>query len=183
MLKKRFLPWLLIPVGMAAAGFAQADDGIIHFTGTVSATACSVSSVAGSGTTAGTVDFGQISSNTLKTAGSSTAATPFTIELTDCAVTAAPTITFKGAAVTNETYSNLFASKVAGVGIRLEDAGQTGTYYVPGVSADNTGFAGLKENVSSATGRFNAYLVSYNSGTPAGNIDTDVTFVIDYSNS
>lgn len=183
MLRKKLLALVLIPVGLGSMTLAHADDGTIHFTGTISAAACTVSSVAGSGTTTGTVGFGQLSSATLSAAGSSTGARPFAIELSDCAVTAAPEIAFKGTAVSTANYTHLFASQVPGIGIQLEDAAKTGTYYSPGVKAANTGFSELAEDVSSATGRFNAYLVSYNSGTPTGDIDTDVTFVIDYTNS
>ncbi|RRZ96977.1 fimbrial protein [Erwinia sp. 198] len=183
MLRKKLLALILIPVGLGSVTLARADDGTINFIGTISAAACTVSSVAGSGATIGTVDFGQLSSATLKTAGSSTGAKPFTIELSDCAVTAAPDITFKGTAVSTENYTHLFTSQVPGIGIQLEDAGKTGTYYLPGVKTANTGFNELAEDVSSATGRFNAYLVAYSSGTPTGDIDTDVTFVIDYTNS
>jgi|GEM_PF-2554636 len=188
MLKKNLLALTLISAGIGGMGLAQADDGVIHFTGTISAAACSVSSVAGSGTTYGTVDLGHVSSKTLNAAGKSSAATPFAIELTDCAVSAAPGITFKGAPITTANYTSLFASSVAGVGIRLEDAGKTGTFYSPNVSGANSGLDALGADVNGASGRFNAYLVAYTTPTeggaaPTGDIDTDITFVIDYSNS
>lgn len=183
MSKRKILTLLFISAGVAGASLAQADDGVVQFTGTISAAACTVSSVAGSGTTTGTVNFGQVSSASLSTAGSSTVARAFSIELTDCGVTDAPAITFNGTAVTTPNYTNLFSSQINGVGIRLEDAGQTGTYYSPGVAAANTGFSGLSEGVSSATGRFNAYLVSYNGDIPTGNIDTNITFIMDYTNA
>lgn len=171
---------MLIPVGLGSMTLAHADDGTIRFTGTISAAACTVSSVAGSGTTIGTVDFGQLSSATFKSVGSSSSAKPFTIELSDCAGTAAPGITFKGTAVSTANYTRLFTSRVPGIGIQLEDADKAGTYYSPGVKTANTGLA--KEG-SSATGRFNAYLVAYDTTSHVGDIGTDVTFVIDYSNS
>jgi len=184
MLKKTILALGFIAAGIGSSGLAQAaDDGTIHFTGTILASACSVSSVAGSGTTAGTVAFGQVSSAALAGAGDATAAVPFSIELTHCAVDAAPDITFKGPAVTTTGYTSLFTSQVPGVGIRLEDAGNIGSFYTPGVAAANSGFSGLKEGVASATGRFNAYLVAYNQGNYTGSINTDVTFVLDYSES
>ncbi|WP_342754213.1 fimbrial protein [Pantoea sp. MBD-2R] len=179
--------WVLA-MAFTAAGIsltAQAvDDGTVRFTGTISASACSVSSVAGSGATTGTVGFGSVSSANLSTLGATTLARPFTIELNHCATGSAPAITFNGTAVTEANYTSLFATPVPGVGIRLEDAGRIGTFYNPGVSLSNTGLDAISsESVTSGTGRFNAYLVAYTAGTPVGAIDTDVTFVIDYAES
>lgn len=125
-----------------------------------------------------------VSSSTLATSGASTVSTPFSIELTDCGVAAAPQITFIGTPVTTAGYTELFATEVEGVGIRIEDAGSTGTYYSSGISAANAGFSTLvSENVASATGNFNAYLVSHSADAKEGSIDTNVTFTIDYSDS
>lgn len=161
---------------------ASAADGVINFTGTISAAACSVNNTAGSASTSGTVDFGVVSATTLAGTGDSTVSTPFSIELTDCAVSAAPQITFNGTPVTTSGYTELFTTDVSGVGIRIEDAGLTGTYYSDGVSASNAGFATLvSEDIPSATGNFKAYLVSYDATPKEGTIDTSVTFTIDYS--
>ena len=114
--------------------------------------------------------------------GDSTVSIPFSIELTDCAVSAAPQITFNGTPVTTSGFTELFTTDVSGVGIRIEDAGSTGTYYSNGVSVSNAGFETLvSETIPSATGNFNAYLVSYDSTTKEGAVDTSVTFIIDYS--
>lgn len=162
----------------------SAADGTIHFTGTISSAACSVKNTAGSASTTGTVDFGVVSSSTLTTVGAATVSTPFSIELADCGMAAAPQITFTGTPVTTAGYTELFATDVKGVGIRIEDAGNTGTYYSSGISADNAGFAVLaSKDVTSASGNFNAYLVSHSAGAKEGVIDTSVTFTIDYSNS
>lgn len=161
---------------------ASAAEGVINFTGSISAAACSVNNVAGSASTSGTVDFGTVSANTLAGTGDSTVSTPFSIELTDCAVSAAPQITFNGTPVATAGYTELFTTDVSGVGIRIEDAGRTGTYYSSGVSASNAGFDALvSEAVPSATGNFNAYLVSYDATTKEGSVDTSVIFTIDYS--
>lgn len=161
---------------------AHAVDGTINFTGTISGASCTVNNIAGSASTSGTVDFGVVSASTLAGTGSSTVSTPFSIELTDCAVPEAPQITFTGTPVTTSGYTELFATDVSGVGIRIEDAGNTATRYSSGVSAANTGFNALvSESVASATGNFNAYLVSYNEAAKEGSVDTSVTFEIDYS--
>ncbi len=163
---------------------AHATDGMINFTGTISSAACTVSQVAGSSSTTGTVDFGVVSAKTVTTAGGATTAVPFSIVLSDCAVASPPTITFTGTPVTTANYTNLFASSVTGVGIRLEDAGNTGTYYTSGTAAANTGLSKLiSSSVTTATGNFNAYLVAYTTGNHTGNISTPVTFVINYGNS
>lgn len=161
---------------------ASAVDGTINFTGTVSAASCSVNNTAGSASTSGTVDFGVVSGTTLAGAGDATVSTPFSIELTNCAVSSAPQITFNGTPVTTGGYTELFTTDVPGVGVRIEDAGRTGTYYSSGVSASNAGFGSLvSEDIASATGNFNAYLVSYSTAQKEGTVDTSVTFTIDYS--
>ncbi|HAV1570370.1 TPA: hypothetical protein JG870_004535 [Enterobacter hormaechei subsp. steigerwaltii] len=171
---------LLAAAGLSSA--ANSADGTINFIGSISTSACSVITTASSLSTAGTVDFGQVSNVTLATAGASTVSTPFSIELTDCAVDSAPKITFTGTSLGSSVRTDLFASGLSGVGIRIEDAGVSGTYYSSGISTSNTGLSLLGENVSSATGKFNAYLVSDTDTVKAGgDIDVDVTFTIDYS--
>ncbi len=167
---------------IGAPTLSFATDGTINFTGVISAAACSVSSVAGTSLTAGTVDFGTVSSNTFGTAGSSTVGTPFTIELTDCAVSSAPSITFNGAAVTTAGYTELFSTDISGLGIRIGDAGNTATIYSPGISTANSGLNVLTSDVTQASANFIAWLVDYTgSNGYTGTIDTDVTFTIDYA--
>ncbi|MGU3525037.1 fimbrial protein [Enterobacteriaceae bacterium C23F] len=166
------------------SGYASAQDGIINFIGTVSASSCSVNSVAGTSGTKGVVDFGTVSSSTFGTAGKSTTATPFNIELTDCAVTSSPTITFEGNAVSTAGYTELYQSGIDGLGIRIEDAGNSGLYYTSGEASPNSGLMALTSAaVTSATAKFNAYLVDYSGGSYSGTVDSDVTFTINYSES
>lgn len=169
-------------LGISTVTFAT--DGTINFTGVISAASCSVSSVAGTSNTAGTVNFGTVSNTTFGTAGSRTVGTPFSIELTDCAVSSAPSITFNGDAVTAPGYTELFSSNISGLGIRIGDAGKTSTVYSPGVSTANTGLNGLAKDVTQASANFIAWLVDYTgSSIYTGTIDTDVTFTIDYANT
>lgn len=178
--------FLIAGVGLSCSSHAN-DDGTINFIGTISASACSVDSTAGTSGRAGTVDFGVVSSNTLATAGSSTTAVPFSISLVDCAVSSAPTITFNGESVSS-TGADLFATGVDGVGIRIEDAASSTTVYQPGIPTANSGLNVLNitddAQVSSATANFRAFLVRA-SGTASvtGDIDTDVTFTINYAES
>ncbi|EHN6806791.1 type 1 fimbrial protein [Salmonella enterica] len=167
------------------SSLALATDGTINFTGTISSAACTVSEIAGSSSTTGTVDFGTLSSSTFGTVGAHTVPTPFSIVLSDCAVSSAPTITFSGSPVTASGYTELFKSSISGLGIRLEDADNAGTYYTSGTAAANTGFNTLSSSSkTSATGNFNAYLVDYTgSAAYTGNINTSVTFVINYASS
>lgn len=185
MLKKNLLALSVAAASLGISGLAQAADGTINFTATISSSACSVNSVADASSTAGTVDFGTVSNTTFGTAGDSTVGTPFSIELTNCAVATAPTITFEGSAVATSGYTELFASGIDGLGIRIEDADSAGTYYTSGTAASNTGFNALTStDVTSAAGNFNAYLVDYTGSTAyTGNVDTDVTFTINYSDS
>lgn len=175
---------VLIAVSMGMSASALASDGTINFKGVISAAACTVSSIAGSSTASGTVNFGTISSNTFGTAGDATRGTPFSIELKDCAVASSPSITFNGAAVTTAGYTTLFSTDIDGLGIRIGDADNLATIYSPGVSSANTGFDSLTTGVTQAVANFKAWLVDYTgSATYAGTIDTDVTFTIDYANS
>ncbi|MFP1729554.1 fimbrial protein [Lonsdalea quercina] len=184
-MKKNLLTLSVLVASLGVTGLARATDGVINFTATISSSACSVNSVADASSTTGTVNFGTVSSSTFGTAGASTVGTPFSIELADCAVATAPTITFEGTSVSTSGYTELFASDISGLGIRIEDADNTGTYYTSGTPASNTGFNVLTSTeVTSATGNFNAYLVDYTGSTAySGSVDTDVTFTINYSDS
>ncbi|MBV4412790.1 type 1 fimbrial protein [Enterobacteriaceae bacterium YMB-R22] len=183
-LKKAFFFSGLVSA-LAFSNLASAQDGTINFIATISSSACSVNSVSGSASTRGVVDFGTVSSKTFGTAGKHTVSTPFTIALTDCAVSSAPTITFEGTPVSTTGYTELYESGIVGLGIRIEDAGAPGTYYTSGTAAANTGLNTLTStSVSSADAKFNAYLVDYKGATNyTGSIDTDVTFTINYVNS
>lgn len=175
----------IIAVLLAATGLlssANAADGTINFIGTISAAACSVNNTAGSSSTRGTVDFGQIGNVTLAAAGSSTVSTPFSIVLTECAVDAAPKITFSGTTLGSSARPEPFVSGLPGIGIHIEDAGATGTDYTTGISTSNTGIPLLGDGVPLATGNFNAYVVSDTATAKnGGDIDVDVTFTLDYS--
>ncbi|WP_160170865.1 fimbrial protein [Erwinia mallotivora] len=189
MLNKKILSPLILLAGTGFSCLSSAnDDGTIHFTGTISAAACSVDSVAGTSGHYGTVDFGVVSSKTLSAVNNATSPVPFAIALTDCAVSSAPTITFNGESVA-ATGGNLFATPVAGVGIRIEDAAAPTTIYRPGIAAANSGLNALNvaegsDPIPSATAAFRAYLVRASGTAPVtGSIDSDVTFTINYTES
>ena len=183
-LKKSYL-FSGIVSALAFSNLASAQDGTINFIATITSAACSVNSVSSSAATRGVVDFGTISAKTFGTAGKHTVSAPFTIALADCAVSSAPTITFEGTPVSTSGYTELYESGIAGLGIRIEDAGAPGTYYTSGTAAANTGLKTLTSTtVSSAAAKFNAYLVDYKGAANyTGSIDTDVTFTINYVNS
>lgn len=174
----------VIAVSLGLSSSALASDGTINFKGVISAAACTVSSIAGSSTASGTVNFGTVSSTSFGKAGSTTGGTPFSIELKDCAVASSPSITFNGAAVATTGYTSLFSTDIAGLGIRISDADNLSTVYAPGVSSENTGFNSLKTGVTQAVANFKAWLVDYTGSSDyTGTIDTNVTFVIDYANT
>lgn len=174
-----------IAIFMGISTTSLANDGTINFIGVISASACSVNSVAGASSSTGTVNFGTVSSKTFGAAGDSTLGTPFSIELKDCALSAAPSITMNGAAVTATGYTTLFSTNISGIGIRIADAADSSTVYAPGVSTANSGLNVLTStSVSQASANFTASLVDYTgSSSYAGALDTDVTFTIDYSDS
>lgn len=189
MLNKKILSSLILFAGTGFSCLSSAnDDGTINFTGTISAAACSVDSVAGTSGRHGTVSFGVVSSKTLSAVNNATSPVPFSIALTDCAVSSAPTITFNGESVT-ATEGNLFATPVAGVGIRIEDAAAPTTVYRPGIATTNSGLNALNvaegsDPIPSATAAFRAYLVRASGTAPVtGSIDSDVTFTINYTES
>lgn len=174
----------VLTAAVTLPNIASAKDGTINFIATISSAACSVNSVSGTTSTRGVVDFGTVSSTTFGSAGKHTVSTPFSIGLTDCAVSSAPTITFEGTPVATAGYTELYESGLTGLGIRIEDAGAPGTYYKSGTAAANTGLSALTStSVKSAEAKFNAYLVDYKGGSYTGTIDTDVTFTIDYVKS
>ena len=184
-MKLKTLAFAVATLSFAASiNTASAVDGTINFTGTITANGCTVNSIAGTGSTTGSVDFGQVNGTTLASAGDATVGTPFSIELTDCAGSSRANIAFNGDAVATDNFTNLFESGATdddgnstGVGIRIADA-STGSVYTPGTSAANAGFTDLSSG--SATGNFNAYLVAYETGDKSGDVDANVTFTIAY---
>lgn len=179
-LKKTTIIAALLALG--SAGSATATDGTIRFTGVISASSCTVSSIADSASTVGTVNFGTVNVTSFDVTGKSTISTPFEIALTDCALTEEPLITFNGPAATVPSFTHLFTTDIDGIGIRISDA-VTSLSYIPGVPAKNDNLRTLlSPGVTSAKARFNAYLVSYDNALPvAGGIDTNITFTITYA--
>ena len=79
-MKKNVLASLMAAASIFAINNAFAEDGTINFTGEIIDNACQLSS----GSDAQQVNLGKVSKTALPSAGSTTAATSFTIKLSDC---------------------------------------------------------------------------------------------------
>ncbi|MGL4352491.1 MAG: fimbrial protein [Aeromonas popoffii] len=183
MLKKISMALVAIGLGLGPAGMARAADGSITFKATISASTCTISSVASVGSLAADINLGSVSNTSLKTAAQTTLPFPFDIVLRDCAVATPPTITFTGAPVTTAGFVNAFSTAVDHVGIRIRDRDAPDTIYTPNVPTVNTGLSALTGlSITDATARFEAYLVAHKAptGDGVGSVDTTVTFSINY---
>ncbi|MGP2446641.1 fimbrial protein [Pantoea ananatis] len=105
------------------ANFATAYDGTINFTGSVTDTACTVDAASANQT----VNLGNISSSSFGSAGSTAAATRFTIDLTGCPAAAkSASVRFDGTvAKGNSSILSLSSGQTAtnlGVGIYQQDS-------------------------------------------------------------
>lgn len=170
-MKGKYLALRLCVIGgVLISSSVFASDGTINFTGTVTETACTVSS----STVA--VAFGTIASSSFSAAGDVAAPTQFAISLTDCpaSVTSA-TVKFDGTADT--TNSNLLAlgssSTAAGLGVAIYD--NTGTI-VPAATSSSAYTLATGSNSLD----FVARLMSTSATITAGTVATSTDFTIAY---
>lgn len=110
---------------LAASGFANAADGTLNFTGSVTDTACTVTPASATQTVA----LGQVNSKTLATAGASAGATTFSITVSSCPAAAVSAKVKFGGAV-NAANPALLAltpggGVATGVGIGLYESDNT----------------------------------------------------------
>lgn len=177
---KRKTPIIIALASTIFTGSVFAVGGSVNFTGTISATACTVNDVAGSGSEIGTIDFGTIYSNELLTVNARSTPEPFIIELSNCSSSEAPKITFSGDAVDGANMT--LASGVPGVGILIADGDDAFHPYPLNVSGENIGFTnGWQNGDNILRGNFSATVVSMTEGAKTGNIDATMTFTVDYS--
>lgn len=164
---------LFAGIGISASSFAA--DGTITFKGTITSAACTVTDPSSTGT-GGVVDFGTVSSDALKGAGTKAMPVGFNISLTNCPSTVSKaSVVFDG--VADSTNSKLLAldssSTAKGFGIALYD--------------QNDAQIGVKEKsnaYSISTGdnqlAFNARLMSTSTAVTAGNFTSSADFTVNY---
>jgi len=173
-LKKTLLSMALVS-GFAVSASSFTADGTITFKGTITSAACTVTDPSSSGT-GGTVDFGTVSSDALKGAGTKAMPVGFNISLTDCPSTVTKaSVVFDG--VADSTNSKLLAldksSTAKGFGIALYDKNeaQIGVKEKSEAYTINTGDNDLA---------FNARLMSTSAAVTAGNFTSSADFTVNY---
>jgi major type 1 subunit fimbrin (pilin) len=119
-MKKNFA-FAIVSLAFFAANTASAADGTINFTGTITDSACTVS------TSSVAVDFGTLSTKTFPAVGSEASTKAFQISLDSCPaaiIAGGATVRFDAVADTNnpDLLSIGESSDAAGVGIKLLDA-------------------------------------------------------------
>ncbi|KZR34988.1 fimbrial protein [Enterobacter genomosp. S] len=164
---------MLAGLGISASSFAA--DGTITFKGTITSAACTVTDPSSTGT-GGVVDFGTVSSDALKGAGTKAMPVGFNISLTNCPSTVSKaSVVFDG--VADSVNSKLLAldksSTAKGFGIALYD--------------QNDAQIGVKEKSNAYTIKtgsnnlaFNARLMSTSTAVTAGNFTSSADFTVNY---
>lgn len=172
--QKTLLSCILLS-GMAFSASSLAADGRITFKGTITSAACTVTDPSSSGT-GGVVDFGTVSSDALKGAGTKAMPVGFNISLTNCPSTVSKaSVVFDG--VADSVNSKLLAldssSTAKGFGIALYDKNdaQIGVKEKSNAYSISTG----DNNLS-----FNARLMSTTAAVTAGNFTSSADFTVNY---
>jgi len=124
MKKISFVAKIAVATALLSTASAYSADGKINFTGTITDVSCTVTNNV---TNPLTVNLGKVASTAFSGAGSTAAATKFTIALTDCPATAtSAAVKFEG--TSNATNNTILAltqdgngDDATGVGIQLSD--------------------------------------------------------------
>ncbi|MGH8449364.1 fimbrial protein [Pseudomonas sp.] len=174
-MKKSLIAAALL-TGSAFASMANAADGTINFTGTITDVACTVTT----GTASQTVAMGTIASSALGTVGATSAPTRFNIVLTTCPATVtSATIKFDGPA--NPANSSLLAlTNVAGVATGVG----IGLYQQDAVTQIPVGGASASQALSTSTDttfNFIAKYVATNATVVAGSANAVSDFTVIYN--
>lgn len=174
-MKKSLIAAALL-TGSAFTSMANAADGTINFTGTITDVACTVTA----GTATQTVAMGTVASSALSAVGATSAPTRFNIVLSSCpaAVTSA-TIKFDGP--TNPTNSSLLAlTNVAGVATGVG----IGLYQQDSVTQIPMGNASASQTLSTLTDttfNFIAKYVATSAAVVAGSANAVSDFTVIYN--
>ncbi|CAI2500392.1 Fimbrial subunit type 1 precursor [Serratia proteamaculans] len=163
--------------GVAHAATTTVNGGTVHFKGEVVNAACAVDA----GSVDQTVTLGQVKSSTLATAGATSSAVGFKIQLDDCDTTVANSaaVAFSGTSVSS-TYNTALAlqSSAAGnatnVGIQILDATSTP------LALDGASFSVATTLIDGTNVLpFQARYIATGTAT-AGTADADANFQVQY---
>lgn len=166
-----------IVLGFGVSAVAQAADGTINFTGNIIGATCSVTSgVAGTQT----VSLGGIAKSNLAVAGDTSAATKFSIVLSNCPTDFVPTkvsVKFDGnSVVSDSSLLALSAGQTAtGVGVQILEADGTTAIPLRSDSAAKT-LAATGDTTLNFVARYKA-----TAAATAGTANANTTFVVDYN--
>jgi major type 1 subunit fimbrin (pilin) len=182
-MKKNFKFGLLAASAMAVfaalPAAAQASDGTVNITGSITGNTCQID-VNGSGSSTGTVVLPTVTSSALPSAGKTAGATYFTIKLASCEGTAKNVRAFfeQGPNVDPATFNLTNATGTAkGVQVQLlTSAGAALKVGDASQRADGTTVA-LENNAATLTYGAQYYATA---AAETGTVSTSVTYSIDY---
>ncbi len=174
-MKNNLLASLIAATSIFAINNALAADGTIDFTGTITDQACELAP----GSNALKVNLGKVSKNSLPSAGSTAAATKFTIKLINCPTTVtAASVKFDAESyLGDDSVINLKQEKdvATGVGIQITDDVNT---VVPLFTASKT--YPLKDGVENNLD-FRARYIAKSDTVTTGPANGTATFIISYN--
>ncbi|MGJ3354841.1 fimbrial protein [Providencia sp. Je.9.19] len=176
-MKKNIISTLMATSILLLSAHSFSKDGDINFVGEIIDNACQVTT----GSDAIKVVLGKVSKTTLSNAGSTAAATKFTIQLENCPATIkTATVKFDGASYNGNNdvlqLTNSGAADTAqNVGIQIQDVtGTTVPLYT--ASSEYT----LKESVVNNLD-FTARYIAMSDNVSVGKADSTATFTINYN--
>lgn len=177
-MKTKLLSVLALAAAALASQHAMAADGTITFTGSITASTCTING--------GTKDFAvpmpTVPATSLATAGAPSGTTPFTIALTSCTPVTGTVHTYFESGVTTDTATGnlkLDAGGATNVQIQLANASDG--------SSIKAGFADASQNSKTAaltagagTLQYVARYVAVNGAAVAGPANSSVKYTISY---
>ncbi|SDA36181.1 fimbrial protein [Sphingomonas sp. NFR15] len=174
---------IFIPISIAmfvlCSAPAYASDGTITFTGSLTATTCTVA--LNNGTASGTVVLPNVSTSVLKVSGDVAGATNFQLDLSNCTVSSTVKAYFEaGPTVNTVTGALINAGTASNVEVQLVTDG--GTPIAIGNSGQATS-TGVTITVPGTTSGALNYVARYRAKgvTTAGTVTSSVTYSLTYS--
>ncbi|MFM0210088.1 fimbrial protein [Paraburkholderia sediminicola] len=169
-------------LGLASFG-ANAADGTITFTGSVSNTTCSINGVASGSSADVAVPMKEVTASSLAAAGATggAASTPFNFKLTNCTGGATKAIAnFENGPTVDQTTGNLTntAGTAKNVQVQLLNAKRMP---INVVTAANNDIATDGTAIDAGTGDLQYYSQYYSTGAAqAGSVNTSVQYTMQY---